>query len=359
MTLRRAVLAALIAVLTWPMPAWSLDCPVKGEGGGCKVPLGEYFVRTPPQPNPVTRAPIVMLLHDAGQDGGDLTADDQLMAAFIERGYAVIVPQGEKRKYVRGTRGLNSVVSRNKSKFPMLGTDGKLRDMRAGSDTGWYFRNVDMIRGYKEDPISEHRKDKPVGRDEEAFLQQVLFDAGETYRVDPARLTIVGLGHGAALTWQIACRSPDTADMFAPVNGAYWLAAPEACNPGAKVIHTHEKDNVFWPLEGRARARKRYPQAAIDDVIEAVAGHYGCETKRRKVDIAAAGYESRDWSGCTFGGSIRLNTTDGQFDFPDWWLDQVLAGSDGTNLPTSETGGQDGPGLAKPRFMKPRFMVKP
>ncbi|MEM1297818.1 MAG: hypothetical protein AAGH68_00970, partial [Pseudomonadota bacterium] len=242
MTFSRIVVAvSLSIVVLWTglHDAAARDCPLKGEEGGCKVPLGEYFIRMPQDYDRMKRLPVVMILHDAGRETRELINDDGLVGDILDRGHSVIMPQPSQRKYVRVSvrrnPGLVLKPQRSKMRYLLQDASGELRDLVRGKDRGWYFRSSD-IKIENEDAFKTGDKTrKPIGRDEEAFIDTVLTDAEQQHWVDPDKLTVIGLGHGASLAWQLACRKPEMAQVFAPVNGTYWMDPPDECAFGVRL----------------------------------------------------------------------------------------------------------------------------
>lgn len=162
------VIAVLLA-LAAPKGMAEASC---GTGQApCKVGLGEYHIMLPanPTPGPV---PVVLHFHGAGGSGAGVIGNKGMMRPILERGYAVIAPNG-------------------------LGREGR----RGGF---WSF-----IPG------------RPIRRDELAFTRQVLDDAVARFGLDRSRVLLTGFSIGGSLTWYLACQAPNEFAAYAPVAGGF------------------------------------------------------------------------------------------------------------------------------------------
>ena len=65
-----------------------------GAEGTCATDLGEYHIRLPATPK---GAPMVIFLHGHGGRGSATMGNARLVAPLIDRGYAVIAPEGLAR----------------------------------------------------------------------------------------------------------------------------------------------------------------------------------------------------------------------------------------------------------------------
>ncbi|MEL7468735.1 MAG: dienelactone hydrolase family protein [Pseudomonadota bacterium] len=356
------VLLSVFVLFVVSTDALAASCPVKGRSGGCLVPSGEYFVQLPDTEPGLQRLPVAMILHDAGRTAKELIGDDSLVRKFLDRGYAVIAPSAIKRKYVRASITSRYATSssfiggksrKSEKKYVIKGRDGRLRLLRQAKDRGWYFYTTDTLTERHADLVVERRKVKLRGRDELAFLKEVLFDASQQLWVDPNKVTVVGFGHGAALAWQIACMAPDMVQRVAPVNGAHWGVPPTTCELGGRVVHTHTKNSDFWPMAGTKGTRRRFGQNGVRDTLDLFARSNGCEPVVQSQPIEDDGYSREVWRGCKHGSSVELILSDQEFDFPDWWFDRVFgAGAEGGTGNASPTPEQKS--LVRPLFLRPK-----
>ena len=123
----------------------------------CTYPAATYHIRIPEERAPGTKAPVVVILHDAGRSGAEVLENEPLIRAFHDAGYAVIAPEGLPRKnrkikynYVGGSRPLLAgdlkgtlPVEFSLRKFLVETPAGETRVLQFGIDRGWYFYSID------------------------------------------------------------------------------------------------------------------------------------------------------------------------------------------------------------------------
>ncbi len=227
-----------------------------------------YRIQVPDVTDPSYRIPVVVILHDAGGNGAAIINDESLIEAFVGKGYAVLAPDALPRRNVRisyrgkkpGPVKMQSFTlpfTYSKKRFLMTDINGTIRSLKFGTDSGWYFYNVDRVRYSQGDNTQGEPTFEPLGRDEIQNLRNVLAHAAEEYGIDPDPVLVIGLGHGGSLVWQIACYAPDFAQILAPVGGAFWREIPKNCESGAHLVHTHHRASAFWPLAGVGGSKRR------------------------------------------------------------------------------------------------------
>ena len=241
---------------------------------------------------------------------------------------------------------------RSHKRYVFQRSDGSLKILRQGRDRGWYFYNTDHLREQNADLVIGRERIKHLGRDEHAFLREVLFDASRRFWLDPRNVTIIGIGHGASLAWQIACVAPGMARLVAPVNGAYWGTPPNTCRMGGRVIHTHELENRFWPMYGSKGTRRRFGQVSVGATLDLFKRSNDCSRSSRQEPDEQTGYTLQVWHGCKNGSSLELALLDRPFDFQDRWLDRVL-GVSTNSLPPEPSEAPRAEPLTSPRFVRP------
>ncbi len=148
----RHLLAALAICLGTGAHAGCLDAP-----DPCETPMGSYHIVLPD--GATGQVPALMFLHGAGGSGASAVRPGGMARAALERGYAVIGPNG-------------------------LDRPGRFR-------TGWSFH-----------------PDRPAQRDEMAFLTGVRDDAARRFGIDPSRVILAGFSIGGSMTSYIACADP-------------------------------------------------------------------------------------------------------------------------------------------------------
>ena len=158
------------------------------------------------------------------------------------------------------------------------------------------------------------------------------------------------------MAWLLACRSPGFADVFAPVNGAYWMNAPKKCKAGAPLVHSHERNSKFWPLKGVKGHRKLFARTAVKDNLAAMALGNGCLGSKKVDGAIPPGVVHTRWVKCRSGSGLDLLLLKERFDMPEWWLDQVLGA---TGRPEPAVSDEPEKPIARPRFGKVPFGEKP
>lgn len=302
----------------------------------CTYPEPTYEIRLPSVVPTDDETPVVVIFHDAGGDAADILAEESVIGRFLESGYALIAPDAlarhNRRLRYHGRRPGPAAspddlfpLSFSDKDFVVERTDGTVRRLRWGTDTGWYFYNIDKIKYLKEDqrigPIDEFDY---IGRDEIFALREILADAKENYGTAGRPRLIAGVGHGASLVWQIACHAPGMAELLAPVGAAFWREMPAECRPGAHLIHTHRRSSAFWPLDGAGGGERRFSRTGIFETVDMLLDTSGCDRSRVTEGTDPRGFDFSTWDECRRGGSVELLLTDDEQGFPDWWADRML-----------------------------------
>ena len=111
--------------------------------------------------------------------------------------------------------------------------------------------------------------------DDEAFVRQIIADAGALAAVDPARVYAAGFSNGALLSFKLAC---DMSDVFAAVAPVAGVLVTEPCQPSepVSVIQVHGMTDTAVPYEGgqNPQAALRFPP--IEESLAVWAGLDGC-----------------------------------------------------------------------------------
>jgi poly(3-hydroxybutyrate) depolymerase len=294
-----------------------------------------YQIQIPDFANPHDQTPVVVIFHDAGGKGTDITGNEGLVDAFVNQGYAVIAPDALPRRNVRiNYRGkvpsqmqLGSFTlpfSFSKRRFFMTDSYGNIKPLKYREDSSWYFYNIDRIRYSTGNDLRSQPVEKRLGRDEIQNLRNVLANAEAEYGTNPAPAMVIGLGHGGSLVWQIACYAPKFAPVLAPVGGAFWRNIPKNCRAGANLIHTHHRSSAFWPLEGVSSGKRKYARTSIYENLEMLLRVNRCGPNRISGRDDEKGQSHTVWADCAGGGRVEFMIMDDAFDFQTWWVDEML-----------------------------------
>lgn len=294
----RLLLAALMAVMAGT--AARAECDIGVHEGACPTRHGFYRIRTPEGTGPW---PAVVYLYGSLGNSARQIGDEHFVQAFVDRGYAVIVP---------------------------IALDLHYKD---GDGSGWALRN-------------EHAHSE---RDEIGFIAEVLDDAQIRHDIDRSRVLIAGMSRGAFLTWEIACHAPRLAAAFAPVAGGYLGQMPDRCAGPVRLLATHGRSDEVVPLDDgklwRSGGARMMP---LMQSLATIARTDGCITAgqpKRFLD-----YDRIHWQGCAPGSSVDLLLHNGGHMVPLSWYSVVIdwfEGGRGAPNAIARTGAGD----ATPRFM--------
>jgi polyhydroxybutyrate depolymerase len=245
----------------------------------CSVDGGEYYIALPDKKD--DPLPAVLYIHGYGGSPTGALQNDRMVQPFLDRGYAVIAPQG-----------LN---------FP------------GGTISGWSFH-----------------PDRPKRRDEVAFLNTVREAAVDDHGLDPERVILTGFSIGGSMTSYLACEAPESFSAYAPLGGSFWRPHPTDCNGPVRLLHTHGWTDGTVPLEGRAvRGENIYdPEAFVQgDVFHALEiwrRANGCVHSKADRFVTDGPFWRRIWDRCTEGSALEFAMFPRGHIIPEGWADMML-----------------------------------
>ena len=241
-----------------------------GSAEPCQISTGSYHISLPDDAQkPV---PVVMFLHGYGGSGAGTMKNRPMVEALLARGYAVIAPDATRR--------------------------------RNGNRSWVYF------------PGRE-------GRDEAAFLRNVMADAGDRFGVSQQDTVLAGFSAGAFMVNYLACETPDDFAAYAPVSGGFWRPQPESCVAPIRLFHTHGWSDRTVPLEGRYLGDKQFQQGDIYAGLELWRQTNGCDGHAPDRSWQDGEFLRRRWD-CGVGGDIEFTLFSGGHTLPKGWADQML-----------------------------------
>lgn len=273
--MRRLIFSFLALVISGTTSAQSCS-----RDTACMVGERAYFVALPEtSSNKPTSA--VVYIHGWGGSGAGALKNAGMVSAFLDRGYAVIAPDGVPRE---GRRGRS-----------------------------WRFH-----------PSNEGQED------EIAYLMSVREDAIQRFDLDPDKILLAGFSIGGSMTAYTACKAPESFSAFAPVGGNFWRPHPIACDGPVRMLHTHGWRDGTVPLEGRVvnGVPSDNPNAfAQGDIFHAMAiwrqanGCIHLKADRFQVDDK---FWRRSWDRCSEDSALEFVLYPGGHSIPKGWADLVL-----------------------------------
>lgn len=245
----------------------------------CNVEGGEYFILLPEAGD--TPPPALFYIHGFGASGEGVFRNTGMVNAFLERGYAVIAPNGMERGNGNG---------RSWSFHPQL----------------------------------------PQRRDELPFLTRVRDDAIERHGLDGDRILMAGFSIGGSMTAYLACAAPETFAAYAPVGGNFWRPHPTECAGPVKMLHTHGWTDGTVPLEGRVLrgADADAPDALIQgDIFHALSiwrETNGCRQLKADSFVTEGPFLRRKWERCDAGTALEFALFPGGHAVPRGWATMAM-----------------------------------
>ncbi len=245
----------------------------------CEIDGGEYYIAMPE--NTDTPPPAILYIHGYGGSPVGALQNERMITPFLERGYAVIAPQG-----------IN---------FP------------GGNVSGWSFH-----------------PDVPQRRDEISFLQAVRDDAITRHELDADRIVMAGFSIGGSMTAYLACAAPESFAAYAPLGGKFWRPHPERCEGPVRMLHTHGWRDGTVPLEGRAvrgediNDPNAFVQGDIFYALQIWRAANGCVHSKADRYITDGPFWRRAWDRCTPGSALEFALFPGGHIVPEGWADLTL-----------------------------------
>ena len=236
----------------------------------CTIDSGTYHVLEP------TTGPngIVVHLHGGGGTGKGMLGSG-LAKSALKRGYIVVAPDG-------------------------------------------FHPNARFTRNW-----SVKAKGTTFERDDIVFLKDVLVDVQTRFDVAKLPVLLAGFSRGASMVWDVACATPDFADAYAPVAGAFWDGMPTECQGPVKLFHTHGWNDRTVPLEGRSLRNHTVVQGDVWESLKILRATNGCRARQPENSSFDGDLWFRHWTDCE-GGRIDLMLHKGGHGAPPGWAAAML-----------------------------------
>lgn len=182
-----------------------------------------FLLDLPPGRQPGRSIPLLFVFHGAGGDASGIARHTGLTAAAVQRGYAVVYPEGVGRRW----------------------NDG---------------------RGYR------------ATADDVGFIRRLLDTLRAELPVDSLRIYATGISNGAGLAYRLACELPGTFAAIAPVAGGLAASLAERCAAAApvSVVLFQGTRDPLMPYDGGDLSLARGRVLAAPDAAALFARVNGC-----------------------------------------------------------------------------------
>jgi len=276
----RAVTAAATVLVTLacssadgPGPASDAK-PVMPTSGTGTVEVGgrQVTVHVPGSYDPARPVPLVVALHG-------YTSDAQELETYLR-----LTPESERRGFVYA--------------YP----DGSVDDR---GDRFW--NATDACCAFS----------SPVP-DDSRYLSELISTIQDSYRVDRARVYLIGHSNGGFMAFRMACDHADQVTAIVSLNGANWNDTAQ-CRPSepVSVLAIHSSNDETVAFGGGVIDRAAYPSAAT--TAAQWLGHDRCAEAGRDApqldlvtDLPAAETSVRTYAqGCAGGSTVQAWTING------------------------------------------------
>ncbi len=275
------VLTAAVAVMA-TLACTSADSPGPPSGslpampasGTGTVEIGgrQVTVHVPSSYDPARPAPLVVGLHGYTSDAKELET------------YLRLTPESERRGFVYA--------------YPDGSTD----------DQGERFWNAtDACCAFGSSPPDDSR-----------YLSELIAMLQGSYRIDRARVYLIGHSNGGFMSFRMACEHADQIAAIVSLNGATWNDTAR-CRPSGpvSVLAVHSSTDETIAFTGGVIGRAAYPSAA--GTVAQWRDHNGCAEAGRDAarldlvaDLPAAETSVRTYlQGCAGGSAVQAWTING------------------------------------------------
>jgi polyhydroxybutyrate depolymerase len=155
-----------------------------------------------------------------------------------------------------------------------------------------------------------------TGVDDVGYIDSVIDEITGRYRVDPARIYLVGHSNGAFMAHRYACDRPDRVAAIVTLAGMQWKDQSQ-CRPSSavSVLHVHGRDDSTVNYNGGGMPNGAIYPGAVETVNDWAAldhcdGALAATGRRLDLDRMVAGDETVEeaFGGCPAGVALQLWT---------------------------------------------------
>lgn len=222
-----------------------------------------YLLHHPASRPPGESLPLLLVFHGAGGDAAGMAEHTGLSATATARGYAVVYPEGIRRRW----------------------NDGRGRD---------------------------------TGQDDVGFVRQLLDSLARELPVNPRRIYATGISNGAGMAFRLACDLPRTLAAIAPVAGALPATLERRCSGTAPIslVMFHGTEDRLMPYDGGLSGSQRgrvLPAPSTAALFAKVNGCASPPVSTAQPDTVTDGTRVRRsaYTGCREGHEVVLYTVEG------------------------------------------------
>ena len=222
-----------------------------------------YLLHLPATRPPGEPLPLLLVFHGAGGDAAGMAEHTGLNATATARGYAVVYPEGVRRRW----------------------NDGRGRD---------------------------------TGQDDVGFIRQLLDSLARELPVNPRRIYATGISNGAGIAFRLACDLPHTLAAIAPVAGALPTTLEQRCSGTTPIslVMFHGTDDRLMPYDGGDLSSQRgrvLPAPSTAALFARVNGCAAPPVSTAQPDTVTDGTRVRRlaYTACRDGHEVVLYTVEG------------------------------------------------
>ena len=146
--------------------------------------------------------------------------------------------------------------------------------------------------------------------DDVGFLNAVLDDVMRRQTIDSRRIYVTGMSNGGMMAYRFGCESAGRIAAIAPVAGAMNVTCKPAAPLSVIAFHGTADEHVLYNGGTPIKTRDPHPRVdtAVKDTINFWQQFNGC---RSYASDTIAEVTTEDWSDCTAGTEVELNTLEG------------------------------------------------
>lgn len=248
------------------LPVAAQNC---GPESPCDINGGTYHLRLPAGDGP---HPVLIWYHGHRGNGASIHRSGGLQRDFLENGYALLAPNGNRR-----------------------GDGPRSYPAREGS-----------------------------ARNDVDFTFAALEAAGVRANLDLDKVYVGGFSAGGSMAWLLACEAGDRLAGMVSVAGALRRPNPTTCAglAGLPVMQIHGFSDGQVPFEGRAI--RDWHQGSVWDILDRAREANGCRSNPDTIETGEV-FQTRIWDTSCAAAPVRLDIHDGGHGLPKGWTERARA----------------------------------